>query len=320
MSITLERAWQALSAMDNILILTHASPDGDAVGSAFALYLALRDMGKNVWVHTDRVPWTMADTVIKGAYADREPDYVVTVDVGDKKLLQKVDRETYGDRVDLNIDHHGTNVMFAKETYVDPDAAAASEALYDLFVSGGLTITKEIAERLYVGISTDTGCFKYANVTPKTLRVTAALLETGIDAAGMNTLLFDTKSPAYVNFERAAMNGLTLYFGGKAALMVITQQMYRDAGIDEADTQGINALPRTIEGVYAGLTLKEKDNGVFHASVRTKAPVIASDVCAVFGGGGHLYAAGCELGSDLQKAKDLLLGAVEKELRSLGLL
>ncbi len=314
MSISIERAWAALSEMDNVLVLTHAVPDGDAIGSLFALYLALKKMGKRVFVHTDRVPALMGYAVVPEAYSDGEPDYVVTVDVGDKKLLQKEDRERYGDRVDLNIDHHGTNVMFAKETYVDPSASAASEALFDIFTYGGLELDAAIAACLYTGVSTDTGCFRYANVTPKTLRVTACLLETGIDAAGLNTLLFETKTRPYVRFERAAMNALKVSADGKIALMVITQDMYRDAGIDEADTQGINALPRTIEGVLAGLTLKEKENGVFHASVRTKPPLIASDICAVFGGGGHRYAAGCEFGTDLEEAKTKLLREVRKAI------
>ena len=316
---TIERAWAALSSMDNVLILTHSAPDGDAVGSAFALCLALRQLGKRVTVHTDKIPASLAYTAVENTDGDFEPDYVVTVDVGDKKLLPEGDRETYGDRVDLNVDHHGTNVLFARETLLDPAAAAASEVLFDLFSFGGITLTKEIATRLYTGVSTDTGCFKYSNTTPKTLRCAASLLEAGVDNGALNTELFDTKTPEYVAFERAAMNGLTLCFGGRAALMVITQQMYRDAGIEEADTQGINGLPRTIAGVYAGLTIKEKANGVFHASVRTKAPVIASEICALFGGGGHPYAAGCELGPDLEDAKKKLLTATGDALKKYGL-
>ena len=319
MSITtIERAWESLSAMDDVLILTHSAPDGDAVGSAFALCLALKQRGKRVSVHTDRLPSSLAFTAVETE--DFEPKYVVTVDVGDKKLLSEGDRERYGDRVDLNIDHHGTNVLFAKETLLDPGAAAASEVLFDLFEYGGIELTKEIATRLYVGVSTDTGCFRYSNTTPKTLRCAARLLEAGVDNGALNIELFDTKTPEYVAFEREAMNSLSLHFGGRAALMVITQQMYEDAQIEEADTQGINGLPRTIAGVYAGLTVKEKADGVFHASVRTKAPVIASEICAQFGGGGHPYAAGCELGPDLEEAKQKLLSAAKASLEKHGLL
>lgn len=320
MSIPLERAWEKLLEMDDVLILTHSSPDGDAVGSAFALYLALTKMGKNARVETDEIPAVLLHTEVKEAYKDFEPRFVVTTDVGDKKLLTEGTREKYGNSVDLNIDHHGTNVMFAKETFVDPACAAACEALYDIFTYGGLEIDKEIALRLYMGIATDTGCFKYSNTTAKTLRATAALLETGIDAAGVNNDIFDTKTPEYVMFEREAMNSLKLYHGGKTALMVITQDMYRSAGIREQDTQGINGLPRTIAGVYAGITVKEKKNGIYHASVRTRDPLSASEICTLFGGGGHKYAAGCEFGRDKDEAVKALLSAAEEKLKEYSLL
>lgn len=320
MSISVERAWERLQEIDDVLIITHSSPDGDAVGSAFALYLALTKMGKNARVETDEIPAVLLHTEVKEAYRNFTPRFVVTTDVGDKKLLTEETREKYGDKVDLNIDHHGTNVMFAKETFVDSSCAAACEALYDIFTYGGLEIDREIALRLYTGIATDTGCFKYSNTTPKTLRVTASLLETGINVVDVNSNIFDIKTPEYVMFERMAMNNLRLCHGGKTALMVITQEMYQAAGIKEQDTLGINGLPRTIAGVYAGITVKEKKNGIYHASVRTKDPLSASEICALFGGGGHQYAAGCEFGSDVNEAVHALLCAVGEKLREKSLL
>ena len=116
------------------------------------------------------------------------------------------------------------------------------------------------------------------------------------------------------------MNALTICLGGKCAVMVLTQQMYRDAGITEADTQGIKGLPRTIEGVYAGVTVTEQKDGKIRASVRSKEPVNAAEICAVFGGGGHKYAAGCELSSDLPVAVSSIVAMVEKKLRETGLI
>ena len=319
-SVTLEQAFAALAALDDILILSHATPDGDAVGSMFALYLALRQMGKNVRCEIRDVPESLRFVVREEAFAQFPVRSIVTVDVGDKKLLNKEFREKYGETVALNIDHHGTNVPFAAQTLVDPTAAAASEVLFDLFTAGGFTLTKEIAECLYVGVSTDTGCFRYANTTAKTLRTAAALLETGIDNARINTDIFETKTPQYVAFERAAMNALRLCLNGKCAVMRIRQADYLAAGISEADTQGVNGLPRMIAGVYAGLTVKERDNGVYHASVRTREPVDAAAICARFGGGGHKYAAGCELGTDGALAEQKLIAAVEEALREAGLL
>ena len=319
-SITLERAWAALSEMDDILILAHENPDGDAVGSMFALYLALKQMGRRVRCDIKDVPESLRFLVRSEAFSDFPVKHIVTVDVGDKKLLNKSFREKYGDHVSLNIDHHGTNGFFADETLVDPSAAAACEVLFSLFTFGGLTLTKEIAECLYVGLSTDTGCFRYANTTAKTLRTAACLLEAGVDNGAINIDIFETKTPQYVAFERAAMNALRLCLNGKCAVMRITQQDYKDAGISEADTQGLSGLPRMIAGVYAGLTVKERENGVYHASVRTKEPVNAAEICAKFGGGGHKYAAGCELGTDGVESERRLVAAVEEALKAAGLI
>ena len=318
-SITHARAWQRLLEMDDVLILAHRKPDGDAVGSMFALYHVLRGLGKRVRCLIKDVPETLRFIVAPEAFADFPVRHVVTVDVADAKLLNDEFIAEYGAHVDLSIDHHATNVFFADETLVDPAAAAAGEVLYDLFVFGGVTLTPEIAACLYVGISTDTGCFRYANTTAKTLRAAASLLDTGIDTGKINADIFETKTPQYAAFERAAMNALTLCLDGKCAVLVITQQMYADAGVSEADTQGINGLPRMIAGVYAGVTVKEQTDGVYHASVRTREPVNASEICAEFGGGGHRYAAGCELGSDRESSVRDIVAAVERKLKEAGL-
>ena len=319
-TITHARAWQRLCEMDDILILSHARPDGDAVGSMFALYHALRQIGKHVRCEIKDAPGNVRFLLPDAAFADFPVRYVVTVDVGDYKLLNDEYKEKYGADVALSIDHHGTNTLFAAETLVDPAAAAASEVLFDLFTLGGVEITNEIAQCLYVGLSTDTGCFRFANTTAKTLRTGAALLDAGVDNGRLNAEIFDTKSAAYIAFEKAAMNALTICLEGKCAVMVLTQQMYKDAGITETDTHGIKGLPRTIEGVYAGITVSEHNDGVFHASVRSKEPVNAAEICAVFGGGGHKYAAGCELGTDREEAVRRIIAVTEQKLRESGVL
>ena len=311
------KAWEKLCSMDRVLLLTHRLPDGDAIGSIYALYLALKKMGKQVRCITDQIPSSLKVAAIDCAEPEFEPDYVVTVDVGDRKLLGDELNARYGDRIDLCIDHHGTNTMTAADSLVDPAAAAACEVLYDMFRLADFPLTREIANELYIGVATDTGCFRYANTTAKTMRVAADLMEFGVDAAYLNTELFETKTRAFVSFERMAMNALKTYCGGRCAIMLITRDMYDKSGLDESDDKPVNALPRQIEGVYVGVTVKEKKDGTgFRVSMRSKEPVSAAAICASLGGGGHRLAAGCELSGTKEEVVASLLAAVTPVLEA----
>ena len=311
MRIDHKQAWETLLAMDRVLLLTHRLPDGDAVGSIYALYLVLKSMGKQVRCLTDRVPSSLKAAAIPCDEPAFDPAYVVTVDVGDRKLLGDEWDALYGDRVDLCIDHHGTHVPYAKYTLVDPTAAAASEVLFDMLRQAAFPLTAEIAKELYIGVATDTGCFRYANTTPKTMRIAADLMECGIDAAYLNTELFETKTREFARFERMAMNALKTYCGGRCAIMLITREMYEKSGLDESDDKPVNALPRQIEGVYVGVTVKEKKDGKgYRVSMRSKEPVSAAEICAKLGGGGHRLAAGCELTGTREEAIRTLLDAI----------
>lgn len=310
-----KQAWEMLCGMDNILLLTHRSPDGDAIGSIFALALALKKAGKNVMCKTDRIPSSLSVAAVSDMEGDFEPSYIVTVDVADKKLLGEELCALYGDKVDLCIDHHGTNVEFAKHTLLDASAAAACEVLYDMFVAGGVEITSDIAKELYVGLATDTGCFRYGNTTSKTMRTAAELMDKGVDTVFINTEIFETKTREYADFERLALNNMTNYFDGRCAIMLITRDMYAKSGLDEADDKAINGVPRQIQGVLVGLTMKEKpDNKGWRISMRSKDPVSASEICAMLGGGGHKLAAGCELDCSKEEALEKILGAVKTVL------
>lgn len=305
-------AWEQLMGMDNILLLTHRLPDGDAIGSIFALALALRNAGKKVKCITDRIPSSLKVAAVSGFDEDFEPDTVVTVDVGDRKLLGDELNERYGGRVALCIDHHGTNVPYAAHTLLDASAAAACEVLLDMFIAAGVGITPEIARELYVGIATDTGCFRYGNTTSKTMRAAAQLMDIGVDTVYLNTEIFETKTREYAVFEKLAVNSLETYFNGRCALMVITRDMYELSGLDEADDKAVNALPRQIEGVLVGITVKEKAEGGWRVSMRSKDPVSAAEICSMLGGGGHKLAAGCELEGTREEVISLLLTTAEK--------
>ena len=298
---------------DNYLILTHASPDGDTLGSAFSLLIILQRLGKKASVICpDEIPKKYGYFTDKCQNTAEDEEYtVVAVDVADNKLLGSL-KEKYGERVELSIDHHRSNTGFAKQTYLDSDAGANCECIYEIARELSIEIDELMALCLYTGISTDTGCFRFSNTTAKTLRIGADLMEKNIDTAEINRIMFETKSKVRVLLEKAALDKMEFFFGGKCAIITVTSSMYKETGCKDEDLEGITAIPRSIEGVLAGVTLREKPEGGYKVSVRTYPPVDASKICGLLGGGGHIRAAGCQINGEhsLSEAKDKILSAV----------
>lgn len=315
--LTRSEAFSLLKKADNILILTHRNPDGDAVGSMFALFHTLKNMGKNVRCIIDSVSDSLSFVVDESAFSEFTPDFIVTTDVADNKLLTKETYSLYADKIDLAIDHHAANKPFAQKLLLDSGASAACEVIFDMLRAENVEITKEIANALYLGIATDTGCFRYANTTSRTLIAAGELVAKGVDNGEINRLVFETKSRAYLQFETMAMNSLRTYFDGKCAVLVLTQEMFGKTGVSEEDTHGIAALPRQIEGVLVGIVIKERTDGTYKISVRSNEPVSAAEICEVFGGGGHRLAAGCELSGKESEVVNTVLATVKKVLEEI---
>lgn len=322
MRINKEEAAKMLLSMDNILILAHENPDGDAVGSACALCLGLRQLNKNVAISIESV--SKHDTyLIEGleANSDFHYDNVVAVDTADNKILGVNGTDiTKKSKVILCIDHHISNVFFAENTYLDSNAAAAGEAVYDILKCMNVNIDKVIAECIYVAVSTDTGCFRYSNTTAKTFRVAADMAEKGINIGEINKIQFETKSKEYAKMEQMAISSMKTYFDGKCAILALTNDMFKESGVVDGETQPLSSLPRQIEGVYAGITMKEKEKGKFRISVRTNSPANASNIASNLGGGGHAMAAGCSFTGSLEDAINTVLKYTENELKEVGLL
>lgn len=314
MNITLEQAAQLIKSHDNFRILLHRFPDGDTIGCGYSLCAALQSLGKKAVVMcSDKVSGRFG--FITGIVQEQqfEPQYTVSVDVADSKLLGELN-ELYGDKVDLCIDHHPSNSGFAKNTFVDADASAACEIVYKLIGLIGAQVTADIAAALYTGIATDTGCFKFSNTTANTHIIAAELIKKGIDYAEINRVMFDTKSKSRVLVERRALDSVEFHCDDKIAIMTVSRSMIDEAGADDSELDGITSLPRQIEGVIIGITLREMRNGKFKVSVRTHAPISASELCSNFGGGGHERAAGCQIDDTYENAKQQLLKAAEDML------
>ena len=307
---------EILKEQDNILILVHAHPDGDTLGCGFSLCRSLLSLGKNARVScSDPIPSKYGYLFKDIEEKSFDPDFVVAVDVADTKLLGKMNEELYANKIDLCIDHHGSNRLYAKQTYLDASAAAACEILLQIIKELGAEITKETADCIYTGLSTDTGCFRYSNVTPRTMIMGAEMIEKGASHADINTVMFDTKTKSYLELQRLCLDGLEMHFDDKCALITVTQEMFRLSGSDESECDAIASLSRQVEGVVVGATLRERADGSFKVSLRTHEPIDASAICAKMNGGGHPRAAGCQLEGTLEEAKATLLKNIEEFIK-----
>lgn len=317
--IDLERAAQLLSDWDNILVISHASPDGDTLGSAGALIRGLESLGKKTrFLCADKIgrKYGYIFEGIKGECT--EPEHIVTVDVADPKLLGSAQTE-YADKVDLAIDHHGTHVPFGKEEFVDADAAANCQIIYKILKKMGVSIDKKMADCLFTGISTDTGCFKYSNANAETHMISADLISLGADCGEINRIMFDTKSRACMEVEKEILSNMVFFHNDKIALACLSKEIMEKSGAEESELEGIPSIPKRIEGVEIGIVLKEKDENLWKASLRSYGEVDSSAVCKKFGGGGHTGAAGCSFNMPYEEAKKVLVEECERYLSSIGI-
>ncbi len=306
MVIGFNEAVNELKKADGILILTHVNPDGDTLGSGYALLRALRKLGKKVRLLCGDPINKKFSYLYEGIEEmDFEPSYVVSVDVAERKLLGDTLGEKYGERVNLAIDHHETSRRFAEKTYCESDSASCCEIVYLIIKELVTDIDSDIASCIYTGCSTDTGCFKYSNVTPRTHRIAAELIEKGAMHSKINEVMFDTKTMNSIMFERSCLESLEIMGAGKLAAITVTQAMLTECNVDKSALDAIKPLTRQIEGVEIGITVKEEKNGKVGVSVRTSENFDAAAICAHFGGGGHVRAAGCELsGMTPEKVKE----------------
>ncbi len=303
-----------LKSHDDYIILTHIAPDGDTLGSAYALALGLKSIGKKAFVVcNDEIP-KKYDYFVKAADL-KSIDYktIIAVDVADAKLLGSL-YEKYSDRIKLAIDHHISNTGYAQNLYLDEGASATAECIYDVLKKLRVKFSSLIATALYTAISTDTGCFKYSNVTAKTHYIAADLLKYNIDAAEINRIMFDTKSRNRIELEKMVLDTAEFHFDGRCLLLTVTSEMQEQTGCERSDLEGVAVISRSVEGVLAGVSIKQNEKDEYKISLRTYAPLDASQICRELGGGGHKAAAGCVLTGDLDQVKKKVLDAVFKAL------
>jgi len=304
----------AIRSGDNFLLLTHRRPDGDTLGSAAALCAGLRAIGKQAAILHNPEATEKYAPFLQGLTVDAVPAgaTLFAVDMATENLLALNATELAG-KIALCIDHHGSNTDYAGLTWVEPGYAACGESVLELLEELGAAVTPEMASALYLAMSTDTGCFRYSNTTPDTLRKAAQLQEAGAATYEINRQFFAIKSLARMRLETLLGEKLEVFADGKLAMVALTPEMLEQTGACDDDIEDLANFPRQIEGVLVAVYIRVLPSGEGKISVRTERGYNASAICAHLGGGGHLAAAGATVAEGLAAAREGILRAIKAE-------
>jgi len=301
-------------------LFSHVSPDGDCLGSMFALGLALENLGKEVRYYNagplpDNLKFLPGFEFISTFIPQQLPATLIFIDCAEaERANNSISQGFFEGKQVINIDHHVSNNNFGTLNWVDPAAAATGEMIYHLIRKLGVTISEDIAINLYTAIITDTGRFSFSNTTPASFKIAAELVKTGIDLVKINNILFEQKTLAQTKLLHKALSNLELYQNGNIAVIILSQKDFEESGAEENLSEGLVNYARNIERVEAAVLLKELDNNEIKVSFRSNSWLDVNKVASEFGGGGHVRAAGCTINLRLAEATKIVLSALEEAL------
>lgn len=323
-----EAAAELICRAKSVLILFHIHPDGDATGSAFALRAFVEHMGgRAVCVCADEIPERLgfisdgvqSSVKIEAIPEDFVPDLTVSVDTASPSQLGAL-YEVYKDKIDLMIDHHGKGTHYA-DYCIDPHASSCGEVLYGILAIvcerlGVFKIPGEVDRLIYTAVSSDTGCFRYSNVSPGTHILAAKLIERGVDGADINHRLFGIKTLKQMQVEHAGFERMNLHVGGKVAIITFPYDLKAQYGADDEALETLIDVARCVKGVEVAAVIKQPtQENKFRVSMRSSCDFDVSEICAFYGGGGHVRAAGCTISADsILSAEMTIVLAIEGKL------
>lgn len=315
--MTLDNIKNEIYESKNIVILTHESPDGDAIGSSLAMYMGLKQIGKDVDVVIPKYSKTFAflpcSEEIKKEGRMENYDLAIALDCGDIKRLNGFSNYFEYANCKISIDHHEANTMFADYNFVNPTAPACCQILITVLKALEIEITKNIGTCLLTGIITDTGGFKYQNVKEETFEFAAELLGKGVNVSDIYRKVLQTISKEKFELRKIAMSRIELLEEGKIAFTYITKKDEEQAETEDHD--GIVEMGRDIEGVEVSIFLRETEENNYKISLRSNDYINVSDICLMFNGGGHVRAAGGTVNMPFEKAKEKIISECKKHLK-----
>ncbi len=318
--MTLDEILEEIKKAESIVILTHESPDGDAMGSSLAMKLMLQELNKQSDVIIPEYPrmfqFLPSANDIKMDSERKKYDLAILVDCGNLKRLAKNEYFENAQKT-IVIDHHGSNNMYGDLNYVNPASPACCEILISMAEYFGVTITKEIGTCIMTGIITDTGGFRYSGITPDTFEYTAELIRVGVDIPDIYKRTMGTKTKANFELTKRVIDRMELLEDGKVSFSYMTSQDEREVNAESGDHDGLVNIGKDIEGVQVAIFIRQKeDEDVYKVSLRSEDGINVSDICLLFGGGGHARAAGALVKGTIQEVKEKLMKEIKKWMES----
>ena len=316
--MTLDNILEEIKKAQSIVILTHESPDGDAIGSVLSMKLALKSIGKDA--HIIMPEYSRLFNFLPGTNEIKKESDIDKYDLAislDCATLKRLTENKYFEnaKTKIVIDHHGSNTMYGDINFVNPVAPACCEILVGMFQYFDIEITKDIGSCILAGIITDTGGFKYPAVTPETFEFTAELLRKGVNVSDIYTRVLQTKTKANFELTKRVIDRMEILENGKVTFTYIDKKDEEEVNAEPGDHEGLVEIGRDIEGVEVSVFIRqnvEKDG--YKASLRASKLVNVSDVCMMFGGGGHPRAAGCLIKGNREQVKNKIMAELKKVL------
>ncbi|MFQ5639225.1 MAG: bifunctional oligoribonuclease/PAP phosphatase NrnA [bacterium] len=311
--ISLERVRDCINRGQRFVLTTHVNPDGDGLGAQAALASFLNDLNKDVFIYNSSPvpenykfldPDEHMEVYDPGLHKEilHTADYILILDISDWNRLRRVGEDIRNLQTrKICVDHHPTQESFGDLKLVDKKACSTGEIVYDLIKFCEGQISPKIAEALYTCIMTDTGSFKFSNTNSRAFKISAELVECGMNPQKLYEKVYEHQSVNKIRLFGHAMRYLQVEENGKVAVVQVTQRLLKKMGAKPHDTEGFADYPRVIDGVEVSIIFVELDDSLIKISLRSGGNVIINSIAKKFGGGGHLYAAGAVIRGTIQE-------------------
>ncbi len=309
-----KKIWNKIEESNNIVLISHVNPDGDALGSSLSMYNILKNMNKNVTIvnMTDLAPYLdfLPNYNKVKKQLPKNIDLMISFDCGSFDRLGIEEKPSFL----INIDHHISNTNYGDINLIE-EAASTSQVVFNILEYNNIKIDKDSAVCIYTALVTDTGNFQYESVTSEVFRIAGELVKCGVEVDFISKMLYERDRLSRLRFLAKALDTLELNLEGKVGIVEVTSELMQKTGAVKDDTDGLVNMVRKLATVEVAVMLREEENGDIKISLRSKNYVDVSKVAVKYGGGGHIRASGATIkDKSFSEIKEMLLNDIKEEL------